>query len=126
MLRKKLFAFITACCLFSLLHAQTIVRLNNGFSHNDYWRKHPLFDALRNDCPYIEADVYLRGDKLVVSHILPCLRKKKTLERLYLEPLLKGRFENGEAFPDAPITLMIDIKSNADKTYTLLDSILGK
>jgi len=125
MLTKKLFVLIAACCLASLLYAQT-TRLNNGFSHNDYWRKHPLFDALRNGCPYVEADVYLRGGNLVVSHILPCLRKKKTLERLYLEPLLKGRFENGEAFPDNPITLLIDIKSNADKTYTLLDSMLEK
>ena len=123
--RKKLFLLITACCLVSLLHAQT-VRLDNAFSHNDYWRKHPLFDALRNGCPYVEADVYLRGGNLVVSHILPCLRKKKTLERLYLDPLLKGRFEDGEAFPEAPITLMIDIKSNADNTYKLLDSVLEK
>ena len=123
--QKKLFVVILACCLASLLRGQPVC-LKNAFSHNDYWRKHPLFDALRDGCPYVEADVYLRGDRLVVAHILPCLRKKKTLERLYLEPLLKGRFENGDAFPDTPITLMIDIKSDAVKTYQLLDSVLEK
>jgi hypothetical protein len=103
-----------------------VVPLDNAFSHNDYWNKHPLYDALNNGYTYVEADVYLRGNKLVVAHILPCLRKKQTLERLYLEPLLNGRYKNGKELPDYPVTLVIDIKSNAGRTYRMLDSTLEK
>lgn len=117
--------------LLLIMNATKIIRaqsspLSNAFSHNDYWNKHPLYDALQNGYTYVEADVYLRGGNLVVTHILPCLKKKHTLERLYLEPLLTGRYRNGLELPDYPITLVIDIKSNAERTYRLLDSLLEK
>ena len=107
--------------------AQTEV-LPNAFSHNDYRRKHPLQDALNHGFRYVEADIYLRKGKLIVAHILPCLKKNRTLESLYLQPLLEyvQRGEQEGLTNDCPLTLMIDIKSDADKTYRALLVLLEK
>lgn len=110
------------------IHSQN-VHLPNAYAHNDYWHKHPLFDALDNGYTYVEADIFLRGGNLIVTHVLPFLKKKRTLEKLYLKPLFdyvtdkkdKDRFRYTH-----PITLMIDIKSNADKTYKSLKPLLEK
>ncbi|WCT10637.1 phosphatidylinositol-specific phospholipase C/glycerophosphodiester phosphodiesterase family protein [Mucilaginibacter jinjuensis] len=101
--------------------------LINAFAHNDYWHKRPLYDALDNGYTHVEADIYLRGGKLVVAHMLPILKKQKTLERLYFQPLadcIAGK--NQIACPAYPVMLMIDIKSDADKTYEALEVLLDK
>ena len=105
--------------------------LPNAYAHNDYWHKRPLFDALDNGFTYIEADIYLRKEKLIVAHILPWLKKKKTLEELYLMPLLQYVEKNKEDKKlrnDTinTLTLMIDIKSDPEKTYTTLARLLEK
>src|SRR6195952_3077744 len=114
--QKCLFAFFLIAAL--QVHSQNFI-LPNAYAHNDYSHKRPLFDALDNGFTYVEADIFLRGDKLIVAHFLPSLRKKRTLEDLYLKPLqdyVEGKYNN-EQPADCPITLMIDIKSNANKTY---------
>src|ERR1700753_3540208 len=96
------------------------ISLPNAYAHNDYWHKRPLFDALDNGFTYIEADIYERDGSLIVAHILPGLNPHRTLESLYLKPLLDHVSQNnGKIYPgyDHPITLMIDIKSGAEKTY---------
>ncbi|MEO6733026.1 MAG: hypothetical protein ABIN01_17510 [Ferruginibacter sp.] len=116
------FVFITMAAM-----AQTAI-LPNAFSHNDYRRKHPLQDALNHGFRYVEADIYLRKGKLVVAHILPCLKMNRTLESLYLQPLLEyvQRNESPDKTNDCPLTLMIDIKSDADNTYRALLALLEK
>jgi len=37
----------------------------------------------------VEADIYLRKGKLIVAHLLPCLKMNRTLEALYLKPLME-------------------------------------
>ena len=100
--------------------------LPKAFAHNDYWHNRPLYDALDHGFLNVEADIYLRDDELLVAHILPSFQKRRTLEQLYLKPLLdyyKG--DNKEIkYPLYPITLMIDIKSDADKTYAKLAEVL--
>lgn len=107
-------------------HTQDL--LSHGFAHNDYWHKRPLYDALDNGYSHIEADIYLRKGKLIVAHVLPFFKKKKTLEQLYFKPLLQSVQGRNKllAAPVAPITLMIDIKSDADKTYAALEQLLKK
>lgn len=100
--------------------------LPNGFSHNDYWRKRPLYDALQNGYSWVEADVYVRRHRLVVTHMLPFFKRKRTLDRLYLEPLLQGRDSHGEILPDFPVTLVVDIKSKSRRTYRALDALLAR
>ncbi|MBC7509553.1 MAG: hypothetical protein H7320_12530 [Ferruginibacter sp.] len=103
--------------------------LPNAYAHNDYWHKRPLLDALDHGFTYVEADVYLRNDQLIVAHFLPCFKKKRTLEELYLKPLLHNVEENAKKEQpqnNSAITLMIDIKSNANKTYAALVILLEK
>ncbi|MCW3089487.1 MAG: hypothetical protein JWP81_556 [Ferruginibacter sp.] len=129
-MHKKIYRqllFIALLLPLSATFAQNLV-LPNAYAHNDYWHKRPLLDALDNGFTYVEADVFLRNNKLIVAHILPCFKKKRTLEELYLKPLLNyvaGNNQN-ESFNTGGLTLMIDIKSNADKTYKALVLLLEK
>jgi len=119
------FAFTAAAAT-----AQTAI-LPNAYAHNDYCHKRPLLDALDNGFTYVEADVYLRKGQLIVAHILPCFKKKRTLEALYLKPLLEyvqGNEQNKteNRINNCPLTLMIDIKSDANKTYAAILLLLDK
>lgn len=103
------------------------VSLRNAFAHNDYWHKRPLYDALDNGYTHVEADIYLRHNKLIVAHILPILRRHKNLEDLYLRPLYECiTGANKASCPAFPVTLMIDIKSDAERTYAALNVLLQK
>lgn len=105
--------------------------LPNAFAHNDYQHKRPLHDALENGFTYVEADVYLRHGRLVVAHRppVPLFGRRRTLENLYLKPLFDSLAGNDN--PDLlkvnyPITLVIDIKSKAGRTYRALQALLEK
>lgn len=115
---------VLACLLqFATPVKSQITILPNAYAHNDYWHKRPLFDALKNGFTYVEADVFLRDDQLIVAHTMPLFGKKRSLEQLYLKPLLEytSTETNEEKYP---ITLVIDIKSGACKTYTALLQLL--
>ncbi|RMZ88465.1 hypothetical protein DV736_g4306, partial [Chaetothyriales sp. CBS 134916] len=58
-------------------------------SHNDYWRKKPLFSALHAGCTSVEADVWLFDQDLYVGHNTAALTPARTLRTLYIDPLLK-------------------------------------
>ncbi len=112
----------------SYVFAQSIP-LPNAFAHNDYWHKRPLYDALDNGYTNIEADVFLRGKNLIVAHLNPYFKQHRQLERLYLQPLLQAVVNNrGRVYPDynEPITLLIDIKTEANVTYKALKPLLEK
>ncbi|HVW12327.1 MAG TPA: phosphatidylinositol-specific phospholipase C/glycerophosphodiester phosphodiesterase family protein [Mucilaginibacter sp.] len=103
--------------------------LAKGFAHNDYLHKHPLFDALNNGFTNIEADIFLKGNKLVIAHIFPFFKSKRTLESLYFKPLYQQVAEhNGKVFANygKPVILMIDIKTGAENTYRVLVPLLEK
>ncbi|MCD8740408.1 phosphatidylinositol-specific phospholipase C/glycerophosphodiester phosphodiesterase family protein [Mucilaginibacter roseus] len=102
--------------------------LQNGFAHNDYWHKRPLFDALDNGYTHIEADIFYINGEMVVAHFFPFFQGKRTLENLYLKPLSERIKRQGNIFEgyDTPITLMIDIKTGAEDTYQALKPLLKK
>jgi hypothetical protein len=104
------------------------IPLQNAFAHNDYWHKHPLYDALQNGYTHVEADVFLRNGNLVVAHFFPFFKKNRTLEKLYLQPLADQIAQHGQVFKgyNTPITLMVDIKTNANATYKALKPLLEK
>lgn len=58
-------------------------------SHNDYWRRVPLFSALKAGCIGVEADVWLFDEELYVGHTRSSLTKRRTLRSLYVEPLVR-------------------------------------
>ena len=58
--------------------------LLNAFAHNDYCHKHPLYDALENGFTSIEADIFLKDGKLIVAHIFPYFKGKRTPGRRFI------------------------------------------
>ncbi|MCJ8208503.1 phosphatidylinositol-specific phospholipase C/glycerophosphodiester phosphodiesterase family protein [Mucilaginibacter sp. RS28] len=126
---RKIIVVMALAVVWAFSSKAQVTPLSNAFAHNDYWHKRPLFDALSNGYTNVEADVYLYHNRLVVTHILPILHHGRTLEDLYLKPLAEHISQhNGKVYEnyDHPIILMIDIKSDANKTYALLKPLLKK
>jgi len=111
----------------------------NCHSHNDYWRRVPLYQALAAGCTSVEADVWLADDnELLVSHSWGSTRRVRTLRSLYLDPITNifdhrnistattSHKETGvfDAEPDTSITLLIDFKSDGHKIWPVLQSQL--
>ncbi|MSU63378.1 MAG: hypothetical protein EXS31_13445 [Pedosphaera sp.] len=102
--------------------------LKRAHAHNDYEHTRPLLDALDQGFCSVEADIYLVEGKLLVAHDLKDAKPARTLEALYLEPLAeRARRNGGRIYPGGPsVTLLVDVKSEADATYKALDLVLGK
>lgn len=92
-------------------------------AHNDYEHPRPLLDALDHGFQSVEADVFVIDGDLLVAHDREDVRSDRTLKALYLEPLWK-RFQvnEGKIYPASylPFYLMIDFKSDAERTYDVL------
>lgn len=117
-------------------------------SHNDYWRKVPLYDALAAGCMGVEADVWLVDNDLLVGHSTGSLTSARSLTSLYIDPLISilahqnppltsqnattstyqsnsaasRAFVNGvfETKPAVSLTLLIDVKSNGPTTFPVI------
>src|SRR5216117_2122411 len=100
--------------------------LARAHAHNDYEHKRPLLDALDHGFCSIEPDIHLVEGKLLVAHNLSAVRPERTLQALYLEPLRERvRQNDGRVYRNGPvITLLIDVKSDAEKTYAVLRDVL--
>lgn len=101
--------------------------LTQAHAHNDYEHERPLLDALSHSFLSVEADIWLVDGELLVAHDEDEVTPERTLESLYLEPLSDRVEENGgSVYPDsdAPLTLLIDIKSEGEATYDVLDEVL--
>lgn len=108
-----------------LLHSHIFwgqIIFNGGHSHNDYHREHPLYDALNAGMVSIEADVFLKGGKLLVGHEKQELEANKSLDKMYLQPLFKKYLEVDKNL--SPIILLIDIKSEGELCYTQLKKLI--
>ncbi|GES64179.1 altered inheritance of mitochondria protein 6 homolog ARB_06966 [Aspergillus terreus] len=57
-------------------------------SHNDYWRDIPFYTGLSKGCISTEADVWLYDGTLYVGHDESSLTEERTLESLYINPML--------------------------------------
>ncbi|MBI3553567.1 MAG: hypothetical protein HY077_13810 [Elusimicrobia bacterium] len=112
----------------SAASAPTPAVLLRAYSHNDYKHERPLFDALDRGFFGVEADVHLRGQELLVGHKGGDVRPGATLQKLYLDPLLRRVRENGgRVYRGGPkgFLLMIEFKSNGEESYSALRQILG-
>jgi len=103
-------------------------------SHNDYWRKVPLFSALYTGCIGVEADVWHFGDMLYVGHNTAALTANRTFQSLYINPLVeilerqnpKTEFYNGslhgvfDTDPEQSLTLLVDVKTNGFDTWPVV------
>lgn len=97
-------------------------------AHNDYLHARPLLDALDQGFCNIEADIYLVDGALLVAHDRKDVRPDRTLESLYLDPLrARARANGGRVFrAGVPVTLLVDVKSEARETYAALESVLAR
>ncbi|KAJ5223422.1 hypothetical protein N7468_007964 [Penicillium chermesinum] len=101
-------------------------------SHNDYWRNEPFWTGLSKGCTSTEADVWLYNGTLYVGHDQSALTSSRTLESLYINPILevldrqnpKSPFvpaptKNGVWDTDTTQTLyfFIDVKTSGPETF---------
>jgi hypothetical protein len=108
-------------------------------SHNDYWRRVPLYDALHWGCTGVEADVWLSDDELYVGHHYASLTKNRTFHSLYIGPLVElldhinlqndssdvvvpnsgNASKHGvfDADPSQTLVLLVDLKTDGDETF---------
>ena len=103
--------------------------LAQAHAHNDYEHARPLQDALDHGFTSVEADVWLVGGELLVGHDVTELVPGRTLQSLYLDPLVQRvREHGGEVYSghDEPLQLLIDIKNTGAATYTQLDQVLSQ
>ncbi|PSN71912.1 hypothetical protein BS50DRAFT_597407 [Corynespora cassiicola Philippines] len=103
-------------------------------SHNDYTRTVPLYEALAAGCVSIEVDVWLHGDELLVGHTWDSTKRERTLNSLYLEPLINifvnrnvslaseetNRIGVFDADPAVSVILLVDFKSDGQRTWPAL------
>lgn len=119
---NRLFAVLCMLLPAAALAADPVVPLPRAHSHNDYWRDRPLLDALDRGFCSVEADVFCVDGVLLVGHDRDELEPGKTLETMYLKPLAaRAREHGGRVYPGGPpVTLLVDIKDNAETTWACL------
>jgi hypothetical protein len=107
--------------------AEQLPPLIHSHAHNDYEHTHPLFDALSHGFASVEADINLVDGQLLVAHNPSEVKPERTLQALYLDPLRAraARF-GGRIYPhgDPTFFLLIDTKTEANKTYAVLRKVL--
>ena len=101
-----------------------LVPLPQAHSHNDYLHAHPLADALSHGFWSVEADVWLTNGALLVAHDFDKTSPEKTLKKLYLDPLRAFVKTNPAVRGAPPLTLLIDVKSEAESTWAALRDVL--
>ena len=102
-------------------------------SHNDYWRKSPLYSALWTGCTSVEADVIAREDELFITHTRGEMKPDHTLSHMYLDPLLSILSRQNPSNssqnsingvygqePNRTLVLLVDFKVTDSKTWPLL------
>ncbi|OCK75535.1 hypothetical protein K432DRAFT_308275 [Lepidopterella palustris CBS 459.81] len=108
-------------------------------SHNDYWRRVPLYQALHLGCTSVEADVWLFDEELYVGHNTASLTRNRTLKSLYINPLLEildrqnpiTEFSNAsrngvfDEAPDQTVVLLIDFKNSGEAIWPYVEDQLG-
>ncbi len=98
-------------------------------SHNDYERTVPFWQAYAQKIHSIEVDLYYNDGQLLVGHDTWNLRKGKTFEKLYLEPVLSVFDDNGGRpwkDSDRKLQLMIELKSETEPTLNAVVEVLNK
>jgi len=95
----------------------------NAHSHNDYEQPLPFYTAWRAGFGSIEADIFLEKGELIVAHDTVELKKGRTLDALYLQPLQAAIIQNkGSVYADPlrELVLLVDVKTAAKPTLEKL------
>lgn len=95
----------------------------NAHSHNDYQNDIPFWSAYYAGFGSIEADIWAVNGELMVAHEENDITAERTLNQLYIQPIVKMFKTNGGkvwAKNDNSFQLVIDIKASVDTTLSLL------
>ncbi|KAF1967487.1 hypothetical protein BU23DRAFT_559397 [Bimuria novae-zelandiae CBS 107.79] len=92
-------------------------------SHNDYWRDVPFYSGLSYGAISTEADVWLINGTLYVGHERQALTKERTLESLYINPILDTLHRQNPVteFSDEPTLNGVFDTSSAQTLYFFID-----
>jgi alkaline phosphatase len=101
----------------------------NAHAHNDYQHEPPLISAYNSKFGSIEADVYLSEEEVLVAHSDRDIPNHKTLENVYIKPLLAYiKANNGYVYEDTTrsLILMLDVKSDATSTLSKIVDLFSQ
>ena len=101
----------------------------NAHAHNDYQHEPPLLAAYNNKFGSVEADVYLNEEEVLVAHSEKDIPNHKTLEDVYIKPLLAYiKANNGYIYEDTTrsLILMLDVKSDATPTLSKIVDLFSQ
>ena len=118
-MRRMIFFFMSIAALTSFSQVKPYTQ-GNAHSHNDYEQRNPFHLAYNEQFGSIEADVHLVGGKLLVGHDNKNLTEQRSLENLYLIPLVQYNDKQRK------LQLLIDIKTEAVSTLDALIKILQR
>lgn len=119
-----LLPLLSACAVAPKTGPDPALRLHG---HNDYLQPVPLVRALEYGLGSLEADIFLEDGELRVGHERWQLRRGRTLQAMYLDPLLALWRERGALRSDgAPLVLLVDIKADGKKVYAELREVLPR
>lgn len=120
-----IFILFLASLPFSCI-AQDYTVNKNAHSHNDYSRSVPFYVAYGNRFASIEIDVFLVDNELYVAHDSSKIDKRRTIERLYIQPLLNQiELNDGKVYPGGgSLQFLIDLKTESEPTLSCLESKL--
>ncbi|KAK2765028.1 Altered inheritance of mitochondria protein 6 [Arachnomyces sp. PD_36] len=108
-------------------------------SHNDYWRRVPLYDSLAAGCTGVEADVWLKDHELYVAHDIDSIRPHRTFKSLYIDPITSilthqntpNKLTNGTGYrgafdtsPNTTLSLLIDLKEDGTSAWPVVQEQL--
>jgi len=91
------------------------------YSHNDYWCKHQIYDAIAYGCDMVEADIIYMNNKIILSHSwrpfsFMCYGN---LEDNYLKPLSQFCKDN----PDKTMWMYVEFKDSNKHIIELLHKL---
>ncbi|MCR5163600.1 MAG: hypothetical protein K6C40_06245 [Thermoguttaceae bacterium] len=121
-------ATITLHVIFAGPAPEDVRPIRDGHSHNDYWRNHPMLDALDHGFCSVEADVFLRDGQFWAGHVKAEILLRRNLETIYLKTL-KERIEKngGTVYPGVEtFYLWIEFKEDPEEAWAALAPLLEK
>lgn len=113
----------TVLCLYAIFALEAQYSTLNAHSHNDYENEIPFRMAYDNHFGSIEADIWAINGELFVAHYEADIRPGRTLDSLYIHPVVQiVRQNGGKVWKDdtSKLQLLIDLKTPVEPTLSIL------
>ena len=117
-MRYLIILWVCACC-WTMPRVEAQQRRVLIHAHNDYQQRVPFYQAYAQQAYTIEADVFAADSTLLVGHDWGELQPHRTLDALYIKPIVEVfTSNNGRAWADSDdrFILLVDLKTSAATT----------